>query len=87
VFILRLDPDDENRFDPDWLAAVAAAFDEIDAVFGPRALVTVGSGKFWSNGLDLDWMTATPEQVAACRDQVLALLPARCPRPLSRSRP
>ena len=44
VFILRLDPDDENRFNPDWLAAVAAAFDEINAVFGPRALVTVGSG-------------------------------------------
>jgi len=74
VFILRLDPDDENRVNPDWLAAVAAAFDEIDAVFGPRALVTVGSGKFWSNGLDLHWMTANPEQVAACRDQVQALL-------------
>lgn len=73
VFILRLDPD-ENRFNPPWLAAVEAAFDEVDAVSGPRALVTAGSGKFWSNGLDLDWMAANPEQTPACRDRVQALL-------------
>ena len=25
---------------------------------GPRALVTAATGKFWSNGLDLDWLLA-----------------------------
>lgn len=74
VFILRLDTGDENRFNPALLAIVEEALDEVDAVSGPRALVTVGNGKFWCNGLDLEWMTANPEHVTACRDQVQALL-------------
>jgi Delta3-Delta2-enoyl-CoA isomerase len=64
VFILRLEPDDENRFHPDWLDAVESALDEAEGADGPRALVTAGSGKFWSNGLDLAWMSEHGEQVA-----------------------
>jgi enoyl-CoA hydratase/carnithine racemase len=74
VFILHLDPDDENRFHPDWLAAVEAALDEVEAVTGPRALVTTGSGKFWSNGLDLDWLLSNSGEAAAYLDRVHALL-------------
>lgn len=74
VYILRLDPDDENRFHPDWLAAVEAALDEVEAETGPRALVTAGSGKFWSNGLDLDWLQSNADQAAAYLDRVNALL-------------
>ncbi|MEV4439114.1 enoyl-CoA hydratase-related protein [Streptomyces sp. NPDC049577] len=74
VFVLHLDPDDENRFHPDWLAAVESALDEVEAAPGPRALVTAGSGKFWSNGLDLDWMGANSEQAVAYLDRVHALL-------------
>jgi enoyl-CoA hydratase/carnithine racemase len=55
VFILRLDPD-ENRFHPDWLAAVETALSQVESVSGACALVTAGSGKFWTNGLDLDWL-------------------------------
>lgn len=73
VFVLRLDPDDENRFRPEWLAAVEAAFDEAEAADGPRALVTAGSGKFWSNGLDLDWIGAHPAEADACLARVHGL--------------
>lgn len=74
VFILRLEPDDENRFHPDWLDAVESALDEAEGADGPRALVTAGSGKFWSNGLDLDWMGAHPDQADAYLHRVHALL-------------
>jgi enoyl-CoA hydratase/carnithine racemase len=55
VFLLDLGSD-ENRFNPDWLASVGAALDEVEAAPAPRALVTTATGKFWSNGLDLAWM-------------------------------
>ncbi|WP_261569600.1 enoyl-CoA hydratase-related protein [Frankia gtarii] len=73
VFVLHLDPDDENRFHPDRLAAVEAALDEVDAAAGPRALVTVGGGKFWSTGLDLDWLLSNADRSAAYLDRVHAL--------------
>jgi enoyl-CoA hydratase/carnithine racemase len=55
VFVLDLG-DGENRFHPDWLTAVGAALDEVEKAEGPRALVTAATGKFYSNGLDLDWL-------------------------------
>jgi Delta3-Delta2-enoyl-CoA isomerase len=61
VFVLDLG-DTENRFHPDWLAAVGAALDEVERTDGPRALVTAATGKFFSNGLDLDWLGAHPDQ-------------------------
>jgi enoyl-CoA hydratase/carnithine racemase len=48
--------DGENRFDPDTVAAIQAGLDEVESVPGPGALVTVGEGKFFSNGLALEWM-------------------------------
>ncbi|MGW0590351.1 enoyl-CoA hydratase-related protein [Streptosporangium sp. NPDC002607] len=57
VFILDIG-DTENRFHPDWIASVNAALDEVEKAEGPRALVTVATGKFFSNGLDLDWLFA-----------------------------
>lgn len=64
VFVLDLGSD-ENRFNPTWVGAVRAAVDEVVATEGPRALVTVGSGKFWSNGLDLEWMGAHVAELEA----------------------
>ncbi len=55
VFILRLDAG-ENRFSPDVVNDVNRRLDEVEKREGPRTLVTTGSGKFYSNGLDLDWM-------------------------------
>lgn len=60
VRILRMDAG-ENRFDLETVAALHACLDEVEAVEGPCALVTTGSGRFYSNGLDLDWMAAEPE--------------------------
>ena len=47
---------DENRFNRDSVAALHGALDEVAATEGPVALVTTGAGKFFSNGLDLDWL-------------------------------
>jgi enoyl-CoA hydratase/carnithine racemase len=54
VFVLRMN-DGENRFRDDSVAAWNAALDEVERADGPKALVTTGAGKFFSNGLDLDW--------------------------------
>lgn len=62
VFVLRFD-DNENRFSPGFLDAVDDALDTVGKTEGPRALVTVGTGKFYSNGLDLDWLGANRDQV------------------------
>lgn len=61
VRILRMD-EGENRFSPANLDAIEAALDELEAVEGPSALVTTGTGKFFSNGLDLDWLGAHTDQ-------------------------
>src|SRR3954454_2624089 len=57
--------DGENRLDADWVDAVEDALREAEALEAPRALVTVASGKFWSNGLDLEWMGANGDRVEA----------------------
>lgn len=46
----------ENRFNRGFLDALFAALDEVEKSEAPGALVTTGEGKFYSNGLDLDWM-------------------------------
>lgn len=56
LFVLHLG-DGENRFHPDWIAAIDGALDRVEGVDGPGALVTTASGKFFSNGLDLDWLS------------------------------
>jgi enoyl-CoA hydratase/carnithine racemase len=61
VFILDIG-DTENRFHPGWVAAVNALLDEVEKAEGPRALVTAATGKFFSNGLDLDWLFAHADQ-------------------------
>src|SRR3954469_13535391 len=72
VFILNLG-DDENRFNPGWMAAVSELIDEAAAAPSPRALVTTASGKFWSNGLDLEWLGQNQDQIQPFVDQVHGL--------------
>jgi enoyl-CoA hydratase/carnithine racemase len=73
VFVLDIG-DDENRFHPDWIASVTGALDEVAEADGPRALVTAAAGKFYSNGLDLDWVLANPGRQAGYRASVHELL-------------
>jgi enoyl-CoA hydratase/carnithine racemase len=64
VFILDLG-DGENRFDRTTIASLLALVDQVEAAPPPRALVTVATGKFWSNGFDQTWMSAHPDEVDA----------------------
>ena len=71
-YVLNLG-DTENRFHPDWIADVMGHLDEAVAGEGSRALVLTASGKFFSNGLDLDWVGANPDQFDTYAVQVHAL--------------
>ena len=61
IFILDLG-DGENRFHPDWIASLHAALDEVEKASDRCALVTTATGKFFSNGLDLDWLGANGDR-------------------------
>ena len=53
--------DDENRFSPGFLDEFDARLDEVVGA-GAQGLVTTGGGKFYTNGLDLDWLAANGDQ-------------------------
>ncbi len=56
VFVLTMNAG-ENRFNRQFVGAMDSALDEVERSTGAAALVTTGgSEKFYSNGLDLDWM-------------------------------
>ncbi|MCU0314923.1 MAG: enoyl-CoA hydratase/isomerase family protein [Solirubrobacteraceae bacterium] len=57
----------ENRFNPAMLDAIDGALDEVERSEGPAAVVLTGQGKFFSNGLDLEWMMANVEQDGPAR--------------------
>ncbi|QBS38990.1 enoyl-CoA hydratase-related protein [Nocardia sp. CS682] len=53
--------DDENRFSPAFIEAVNAQLDTVLAD-GAQGLITTAGGKFYSNGLDLDWLGANGDR-------------------------
>lgn len=73
VYVLRVNAG-ENRYDPVVLADWNSALDEVEAADGPKALVTTGAGKFYSNGLDLDHMLSDGVDGNAYVGDVLALM-------------
>ncbi|MGW0248858.1 enoyl-CoA hydratase-related protein [Nocardia goodfellowii] len=74
VFVLYLgtegQTDNENRFHPDWIDQVHALLDEVEASEGPAALVTTATGKFFSNGLDTDWLFGNLDRMHWYLDRV-----------------
>lgn len=66
----HVETDSENRFHPDWIAEVHARLDEVEATEGPAALVTTATGKFFSNGLDTDWLFANLDEIYGYLDKV-----------------
>jgi enoyl-CoA hydratase/carnithine racemase len=57
VFVLTMNAG-ENRFNRAFLDAINAALDEVERSAGAAALVTTGGEeKFYSNGLDLAWLS------------------------------
>jgi enoyl-CoA hydratase/carnithine racemase len=73
VYVLHLG-DGENRFSPSWIDEFETAIDRVMREEGPRALVTTATGKFWSTGVDLDWIAANQEQVPMLTRRVHGLL-------------
>jgi Delta3-Delta2-enoyl-CoA isomerase len=73
VWVLRMRAG-ENRFNLEWLDAVNSALDRVEASEVPRALVTTGDGKFYSNGMDLEWLATVPEQAGDYLRAIYALL-------------
>lgn len=63
-------PATENRVEPALLDALEAALDEVERAEGPAALVVAGEGKYFSTGLDLEWMEANANGV----DELIARL-------------
>jgi enoyl-CoA hydratase/carnithine racemase len=64
VAILRWN-DGENRVNSESMAEWHAALDQLEAIEGPLSLVATGTGKFFSNGLDLDRFAGDPDEAAA----------------------
>lgn len=61
VFVLTMNAD-QNRWNTTFVREIASALDEVEASTGPAALVTNSANeKFFSNGLDLDWVSAPDE--------------------------
>lgn len=63
----------ENRFNPDWIDSVHALLDGVEATSGPAALVTTSKGKFYTNGLDTDWLFANLDKATWYLDRVHTL--------------
>lgn len=58
VFTLTMNAG-ENRWNTTFVRAIDKALDEVEASSGPAALITRSANeKFFSNGLDLDWVQA-----------------------------
>ncbi|ORA07801.1 enoyl-CoA hydratase-related protein [Mycobacterium arosiense] len=60
IAIVRLG-EDENRFEPTFLDDIDQALDQAIAD-GAQGLITTADGKFYSNGLDLKWLSAHTDQ-------------------------
>lgn len=74
--------DGENRFNRRSVDRWHEVLGELEQVEGSLAVVLTGEGKFFSNGLDLDWMQEHPDDAGPLVDDVhrlfgrLYLLPA-----------
>jgi enoyl-CoA hydratase/carnithine racemase len=80
VFVLTMQAG-ENRFNRPFLDAMNAALDSIESSSGPAALVTVGGHeKFYSNGLDLDWLGGDGQREAPQFVEALVALLGRVAR-------
>ena len=71
VFVLKMTAG-ENRFNPEMLEAFDSALSEVEGTDGTAAVIT-GEGKFFSNGLDLEWMGANTDRIGEVVNGLQAL--------------
>ena len=72
VVVLTMERE-ENRFNPEHLDELEAALDEVASMDGHPAMVLAGEGKFFSLGLDLEWMgAAEPTDAKAMVERTMA---------------
>lgn len=55
--------DGDNRFNLDAVARWHAVVDELEATGGPLGVVVTGTGRYFSNGLDLDRFAEHPDEL------------------------
>ena len=68
IFTLTMN-DGENRWNTSFVREIAAALDEVEASEGAAALVTRSANeKFFSNGLDLEWVSSQGEHRGGDRE-------------------
>lgn len=73
VFVLDFG-NGENVTSEEWVTTVHRLLDDVTAADGPRGLVTTGSAKHYSNGLDVPYMaTLSPAEVADYVERVLEI--------------
>jgi len=61
VYILTLLGEGDHRFNPSTIDSIIAALKEVQESPDGRALVTTNDGRYFSNGLDLQWISQNPE--------------------------
>uniref|UniRef100_A0A7S4HRZ7 Enoyl-CoA hydratase/isomerase family protein n=1 Tax=Odontella aurita TaxID=265563 RepID=A0A7S4HRZ7_9STRA len=64
IFTLLIDRG-PNVANPSLVKSLSNAVEKVEAASHPKALIIRGVGKFFSNGLDLDWMMANPTGTGA----------------------
>ena len=60
----------ENRVNLDSLGRLNEILDELEAIEGPLSIVLTGTGKFFSNGLDLERFGSKPDELAATVEEL-----------------
>lgn len=56
---------EEHRWNPVMVSALQAALDEVEAAEEVQALVVTNKGKFWSNGMDLNFLDSAEGSAGA----------------------
>ena len=64
VFVLHM-MEGENRLNRSFVDGFSRALDAVEASQGEAALVTTGADRFYSTGLDLEWIASGAEPAAA----------------------
>ncbi len=73
VFVIDFG-DDDNMTSIAWIDDMNSMLDEVAAADGPKALVTTGRGKHYSNGLDVGYMSANQESAGGYVHRVEGVL-------------